>query len=65
MSKAKSAHELAESWRIVASQADRDAGKPENAGTLARVLTMRSSTLRQCADALDALADRGGVRGRS
>lgn len=65
MSRAKSAHELAESWRVVAAQADRDAIKRENAGTLARVMTMRSSTLRQCADALDELAERGGLRGRS
>ena len=65
MSKAKTAQELAQSWRITASQADRDAVKRENAGPLARVLTMRSSVLRQCADELDTLtAKLEGVRGR-
>jgi hypothetical protein len=64
MSKAKTAQELTQSWRITASQVDRDAVKRENAGTLARVLTMRSSVLRQCADELDALtAKREAARG--
>lgn len=61
---AKNPDELAQEWRIEAHRVERE-GLRANDGVLRRIGDMRGSTLRACADQLDALIRQlGSVRGR-